>query len=118
MQSIKKLADEALSLSNKFEHLPQAIYQTLDNHKIQGDDRTRFFREIMSEFKRRKEAKATTKRAAEQARSISPKPSLPKGVTTEMMFEARAHELRQPKESYDADRADEIANELGLPPRG
>lgn len=118
MDSTKKLADEALALAPKFERLPQAIYQALDNHNIKGDERARLFGEILSEFKRRKDARATAKKAAEQIQTkaaAKPKPntsSLPPGVTAEMLRDAIAHELSQPADTYDTEAEERVRKPL------
>jgi hypothetical protein len=108
MYSIKKLADEALALSPKFDRLPLAIYRALDNHSIQGSERTRLFGEIQKEFKMRKHSKAKARGARpnlrpgiEQDASSKMLPPLPPGITAEMMRDAIAHELSQPPSAWD-----------------
>lgn len=109
MQTLKKLTDEALLLKPKFERLPLAVFRALDNHGYKDAERSRMYRAIMEEMTRRSQAKAKTVREVKQMELASTKTPTTKTeatsskVTPQMLRDARAHELRQPRSTYDPD---------------
>lgn len=109
MQTLKKLTDEALLLKPKFDRLPLAVYRALDNHGYKDAERSRMYRAIMEEMTRRSQAKAKTVREVKQMELASTKTPTTKPepsssiVTAQMLRDARAHELRQPRSAYDPD---------------
>lgn len=110
MQTLKKLTDEALLLKPKFERLSFAIFRTLDNHGYKNTDRTQMHKVIMQEITRRRaQSKAQTVREVKQMDPTSTKTPTTQQeapsskVTSQMLRDARAHELRQPPSAYDPD---------------
>lgn len=117
MQSLKKLVDESLALAPKFERLPLAVYRVLDNHGYKGPDRTRMYTAIMAEMTKRSQAKAKSIREARQIELATPsKPTTGPNqvsdfkVTAAVLRDARAHELRQPRSTYDPDHPENSPN--------
>lgn len=123
MQSLKKLVDESLVLAPKYERLPLAVYRVLDNHGYRGADRTRMYTTIMAEMTKRSQAKAKIKREAKQmelaAQSAPTNKSEPTTkldvspsfkVTATVLRDARAHELRQPRSTWDPDHPENSPN--------
>lgn len=93
-ESIKSYANEAEKLAPKFERMETAVYQVLTNHKIKGVDRTMLFRKIIGEITRRNKAKKPTEPSADQMR------------------DAYAHQMRQPRDTWDPDAEEEARKPL------
>lgn len=97
-RTLRLLADEAQQLAPRFERLENAAYQALNNHRIQGAERTKLFGKIMAELRRRE---AIRKRADEQRRdAMQPGPLR---IQPNVYKDAFAHEKNQPPDTYDID---------------
>lgn len=95
VQPMSTMAREALKLASQFEKLPDAVFQVLTNHHIQDmNERTRLFGAIMREINKNK-----PKKTAALKRDQHPAPEFV--VTSDILRDARTHELQQPRSTWD-----------------